>query len=220
MIFSKTQYLFFILTMIVSIIFSYYYIDRDVSMYFIQHADTYKQIGKTVSTMGESHWYIATAIFGALYFTYVKKNAIYQQRFLFLLYINIFSGLVSLISKMLFGRLRPWKLENGENGFGFLIAQNPDFTLLENIKYQIDMTIQNSTHYTSFPSGHTTTSMALFTYMMIFFPRYIYLWLSITIVSLASRILANDHFISDLMAGTLVGVISTLYIYSKMKDKI
>lgn len=206
--------------MSLAIVLSYHYIDKDVSLYFIQNADTFKQFGKSVSTIGESHWYIGSAILGALYFTYIKKNSIYKQRFLFLLYINIFSGLISLISKMFFGRLRPWKLENGDTGYGFLIAQNPDFTLLENINYQIEMLMQNSTHYTSFPSGHTTTSMAVLTYMMILFPKYIYLWVSFTIVSLASRILANDHFVSDLIAGTLVGVISTLYIYSKMKEKI
>jgi len=220
MIFSKKQYLVFIISSIVLIFLSYFYIDREISMYFIQNADTFKAFGKNVSKLGESHWYFAIAIFGAIYYTYVKKNEIYKQRFLFLLYINIFSGLISLITKPLFGRLRPWKLENGEDGFGFLIAQNPNFSFLENINYQITMILKDSTHYSSFPSGHTTTSMAIFTYMCILFPKYIYLWISITFVAVASRILANDHFISDLFAGSLVGVISTLYIYSKIKEKI
>ena len=220
MIFSKTQYFLFIILMSVAIFLSYHFIDRDVSTYFMERADVYKQFGKSMSTIGESHWYIGVAVFGALYYTLVKKNGVYKNRFLFLLYVNVFSGLVSLVLKMLFGRLRPWKLENGENDYGFLIAQNPDFSLLENINYQISMTLQNSTHYTSFPSGHTTTSMAVFTYMSILFPKYVYLWLSVTLVSLMSRILANDHFVSDLMAGTLVGVLSTMYVYSKMKDKI
>ncbi|MEA1982262.1 MAG: phosphatase PAP2 family protein [Campylobacterota bacterium] len=220
MIFSRKQYLFFIITMIILIVVSYNYIDRDVSMYFIHNADIYREFGKTMSAIGESHWYFATAILGALYYTYIKQNPIYKQRFLFLLYINLFSGLISLIAKIFFGRLRPWKLEEPENSYGFLVMQNPDFTLLESVKFQINILIENSTPYVSFPSGHTTTSMAVFTYMMILFPRYLYLWFSITLVSITSRVLANDHFISDLMAGTLVGVISTLYIYSKMKDKI
>lgn len=220
MIFSKKQYLFYILGMTSLIFLSYFYVDRDVSMYFIKHADTYKVFGKTMSTLGESQWYIGVAVLGALFFTFVNKNKLLTQRFLFLFYVNIFSGLISVISKFFFGRLRPWKLENGENGFGFLIAQNPDFTLLENINYQISMLLKESTHYSSFPSGHTTTSMAVFTYMSILFPKYIYLWFTITIIGVGSRILANDHFVSDILAGMLVGVLSTLYIYSKMKDKI
>ena len=206
--------------MIVMIFFSYNYVDKTVSYYFIEHANLYKHFGKKISMIGESHWYIITAILGALYFTYVKKNSIYTQRFLFLLYANLFSGIISVITKMLFGRLRPWKLENGGDGYGFLIAQNPDFTLLENIKYQISMLMQNSTHYTSFPSGHATTVMAMFTFISLLFPRYIPLWTLIALVGVGGRILANDHFISDILAGTLVGTLSTLYIYSKMKDKI
>ncbi len=206
--------------MIALIFFSYFYVDRSVSMYFIEHADTYKKFGKTMSMLGESHWYIGAALLGALYYGFVNKNKIYTQRFLFLLYINIFSGLISVILKMFFGRLRPWKLENGGNDFGFLFFQNPDFTFMQNLHYQLTMLSQNSTHYTSFPSGHTTTSMAVFTYMSILFPKYIYVWLSITVVGVGSRILANDHFVSDVLAGAMLGILSTLYIYSKMKDKI
>ncbi|QSZ41677.1 phosphatase PAP2 family protein [Sulfurimonas aquatica] len=220
MIFSKKQLLIFTLIMSLLIVLSYFTLDRAVSLYFIENADTYKVFGKTVSTLGESHWYIGSAILGALYFGYVKKNSLYTQRFLFLLYANIFSGLVSLVSKMFFGRLRPWKLENGGDGFGFLISQNPDYTLMQNIKYQIDMLIENSTHYSSFPSGHTTTSITVFTVLMLLFPRYVYIWLPITLLGIVSRLLANDHFVSDLLAGTIVGLLSTLYIYSKMKSKV
>lgn len=220
MIFSKQQYFIFILSMIALIFFCYFYVDRAVATYFIEHADTYKVFGKKMSTLGESQWYIGSAIVGALYFTYIKKNELYKQRFLFLLYANIFSGLLSIVLKTVFGRIRPWKLENGDNLYGFLIAQNPDFTFLQNIKYQINMILQNSTYYTSFPSGHTITSSAVFVYLYILFPRYLYLWLAFTIMSIASRILANDHFISDVLAGILVGVLSTLFVYSKMKEKI
>ena len=220
MIFSKKQYLFFILTLTFLIFLSYFYIDRDVSIYFIEHADTYKKFGKTLSTLGESHWYIGIAVLGALYYRFVGKNTLYLQRFLFLLYANLFSGLISVILKPLFGRLRPWKLENGENGFGFLLSQNPDFSFWENINYQITMLAKESTHYSSFPSGHTTTSMAVFTYMSLLFPKHIPLWGTITVIGVGSRILANDHFVSDILAGIIIGVLCTLFVYSKMKEKI
>lgn len=220
MIFSKKSYFIFIATMIALIIFSYFYIDRDVSMYFIAHADTYKIFGKKISIIGESHWYFIIAILGALYYTYIKRNKVFQQRFLFLLYVNIFSGLISIVLKMFFGRLRPWKLENGENRFGFLINENPDFTFMQDVHYQIKNLIENSTFYTSFPSGHTVTTMAVFTYAMILFPRYFYLWTTLAIMGVGGRILANDHFISDILAGSLVGILSALFIYSKMKEKI
>ncbi len=220
MIFSKLQFTLFITITLALIVLSYLYIDKTVSLYFIEHADTYKAFGKMVSKLGESHWYIGIALLGIIYYKYIKTDELYKQRFLFLLYVNIFSGITSVILKMLIGRLRPWKLENGDDGFGFLIAQNPDFTLVQNINYQVNMLVQNSTHYSSFPSGHATTSLSVFTLMMLLFPKQYYLWIPITMLAVSARILANDHFISDILAGTLVGVLSTLFIYSKMKDKI
>jgi len=220
MIFSKLQLTLFITTTLLLIVLSYFFIDKSISLYFIEHADTYKTFGKEISRLGESHWYIAIALIGILYYKFIKTNELYKQRFLFLLYANIFSGLISVISKMLIGRLRPWKLENGGDDFGFLLSQNPNFSFLENINYQIEMLVQNSTHYSSFPSGHTTTSLTMFTVMMILFPKQYYLWIPITLIAVSARILANDHFISDVLAGVLLGTLSTLFIYSKMKEKI
>ena len=218
--FSTKIYTIYILSMLSLIILCYFTIDREISLYFIEHSDTFKIIGKKISMLGESHWYIIIALLGATYFTFVKKNSLYTQRFLFLLYANLFSGLISLVSKLFFGKLRPWKLENGDDGFGFLFFQNPDFTFLQNINYQITMLLKDSTHYTSFPSGHSTTTVAVFTYMVLLFPKYTYIWLSVALVGLSGRILANDHFISDVLAGALVGSLATLYIYNKMKEKL
>lgn len=219
MIFSKKQIIIFMIFMILLIFISYFYIDKNISFYFIQHAEIYKYFGKTASIIGESQWYIGVAILGSVY-AYFKKNLLYLHRFLFLLYVNLFSGLVSLVFKMLSGRLRPWKLENGGDGYGFLINQNSDFTFLQNIHYQFSILLHDSTPNTSFPSGHTTTMFAMFTYMSILFPKYIYLWLSIAVFTAVSRILANDHFFSDIVGGIIVGTLCTMFIYSKIKDKI
>ncbi|MDF1877631.1 phosphatase PAP2 family protein [Sulfurimonas sp. SAG-AH-194-L11] len=220
MIFSKLQIALFISLMSLLIVLSYFYIDKTISLYFIEHADKYKSVGKELSKLGESHWYIGIALIGIFYYKFIKTNELYKQRFLFLLYANLFSGIISIITKMLIGRLRPWKLENGNDGFGFLIAQNPNFSFFENLSYQVSMLLKDSTHYTSFPSGHTTTSLTVFTFMMILFPKQYYVWIPITLLGVSARILANDHFLSDVLGGTLVGVLCTLFIYSKMKEKI
>lgn len=220
MILSKKQLFLFISTIVILIFCSYFFLDKNIAHYFIEHADTYKVFGKTASILGESHWYIGSAVLGALYYAFIQKNALYMQKFLFLLYANLFSGFISLILKLLFARLRPWKLENGGDAYGFLLTQNPDFSFLENIKYQFSILLADATPNTSFPSGHTTTMFVLFTYLSILFPRYIYLWLSFALFGAISRILANDHFLSDTLAGILVGTLATLFIYSKVKGKI
>lgn len=220
MIFSKKIYLLFISTLVSFIIFSYFFLDRKVAEYFLANIPTYELIGDYISVIGESHWYLGSGLIGFLFFKYYKKNKLYEYRFLFLLYVNLFSGIISLLLKWLFARIRPWGLRPGHNEFEFLAFSNWDMGFVEKMKYHLTTLIESPTTYSSFPSGHTTTVFAVITYLSILFPKYIYLWLSMAIVVASSRILANDHFISDLFAGMIVGVISTLFIYSKMKDKI
>ena len=220
MIFSKKQYVLYILSLISLIFVSYFFIDKTIAKYFLSHVSTYEGIGDFISILGESHWYIGTAVIGFIIFKYFKKNELFAQRFLFLLYVNIFSGLISLILKFLFGRIRPWGMRNGGEDYGFLLFQNFDMGFIEKMKYHVITLSDAPTTYTSFPSGHTTTVFTAFAYLSILFPKYLYLWLGIAVVLAGSRLLANDHFLSDIFAGIMIGTISSIFIYSKMKEKI
>ena len=220
MIFSKKQYVLFILSLLSLIFISYFFIDKIIAKYFIANVSTYEHIGDFISIGGESHWYIGTAVIGFIIFKYFKKNELFAQRFLFLLYVNIFSGLISLVLKFLFGRIRPWGMRNDGDEYGFLLFQNFDMGFLEKMKYHVITLSDAPTTYTSFPSGHTTTVFTVFAYLSILFPKYLYLWLSIAVVLAGSRLLANDHFLSDIFAGIMIGTISSIFIYFKMKEKI
>ena len=220
MIFSKKQYFIFIVSFVFMSVFAYFFVDKTIARYFLANVQTYEPLGDFISIWGESHWYIGTAIFGFILFKYFKKNEVYAQRFLFLLYINLFSGLTSLVLKHLFGRIRPWGLRNDGDAYGFLLFQNFDMGFIEKMKYHAITLADAPTTNTSFPSGHTTTVFTVFTYLCLLFPKYLTLWLTFAVILSSSRLLANDHFLSDIFAGILVGVISTLFIYSKMKDKI
>lgn len=220
MIFSKKHYFIFVFTFVSMSFFSYFFVDKIIANYFLNNIKTYESIGDFISIFGESHWYFATAILGFILFRFVKKNEVYAQRFLFLLYINLFSGLLSLILKQLFARMRPWGLKNEGDSYGFLLFQNFDMGFIEKMKYHFQTLSDAPTTYTSFPSGHTTTVFAMFTYLTILFPKYLFLWLGMAVILASSRLLANDHFLSDIFAGILIGTLSTLFIYSKMKEKI
>ncbi|EDZ62753.1 phosphatase, PAP2 family [Sulfurimonas gotlandica GD1] len=220
MIFSKKAYIVYILTLVLLMIVSYFTLDIRVAHFFLADANTYEPIGDFISIFGESHWYIGTAVLGYFFFKFYKKNELYQQRFLFLLYINLFSGIISLFSKWIFGRIRPWGMRNGNEDYGFLLFQNWDMSFIEKMKYHFTTLADAPTTYSSFPSGHTTTVFTAFTFLVILFPRYIYIWLSFAIVLSCSRILANDHFVSDIFAGILVGTLSTIFLYSKLRKKI
>ncbi|WP_294962317.1 phosphatase PAP2 family protein [Sulfurimonas sp.] len=220
MIFSKKAYTIYILTLTILAFVSYFTLDVRIAKYFLNDVKTYEPIGDLISVFGESHWYIGTAILGFLFFKYYKKNELYKQRFLFLLYINLFSGIISLFLKWIFGRIRPWGMRNGNDDYGFLLFQNFDMGFVEKMKYHFITLSDAPTTFTSFPSGHTTTVFAFFTFMSLFFPRYIFIWFVGAIILVSSRILANDHFLSDIFAGIMVGTISTIFLYSKLRGKI
>ena len=213
----KREYIIFLVLMTVLIFISYNYFDRDVAEYFLAHINTYEYIGNYISILGESHWYIGVAVIGLIYYKYFKPNELYKNRFLFLLYINIFSGVISLLLKWSFGRIRPWGLRPGHDEFGFMLFQNYDLSFLQKMQIHFATVFESPTTYSSFPSGHTITLFAVFTYLALLFPRYLYLWYSFAIITASSRILANDHFISDIFAGMIVGVGATLFLYSKIK---
>ena len=200
--------------------FSYLYLDRPIAEYFLAHASTYDALGDFLSIFGESNWYFATAIGGFLIFRFLKKNELYAQRFLFLLYINLFSGLLSLILKNLFGRIRPWGLRNGGDEYGFLLFQNFDMGIVEKFKYHIKTIADAATTYTSFPSGHSTTIFATAAYLWLLFPKQRFIWLGIALLLVSGRLMDSDHFLSDITSGALLGTLSTLYMYSKLKEKI
>jgi membrane-associated phospholipid phosphatase len=220
MIFSKKTYFFYIASMLAAIFISYFFLDKNIALYFLKNKETYEALGDFISIFGESHWYIGTAVIGYLVFKYFKQNELLKNRFLFLLYANLFSGFISIALKFLFGRIRPWGLRNNGDEYGFLLFQNFDMSFIEKFKYHFATVTDAPTTYTSFPSGHTTTVFAAFTYLSILFPKYIYLWLCFAIIFASARLLDSDHFLSDILGGVLVGTISTIFIYSKMRSKV
>ena len=217
---SKKRYIFNIMITLLVIVFSYFYLDKPIAYYFINHTKTYDSLGAFLSIFGESTWEFTIAPLGFIFFRYYKKNELYAQRFLFLLYINIFSGFLSVILKNIFGRMRPWGLKDGGHEYGFLLFQNFDMGILEKFKYQIHVLIDGATPHISFPSGHSTTIFTVAVYLWLLFPKQWFLWFFTAFILASGRILANDHYFSDIVAGALLGTLSTLYLYSKLKDKI
>ena len=200
--------------------FSYFFLDRPIAEYFLAHAATYDAFGDFLSIFGESNWYFATAIGGFLIFRILKKNELYAQRFLFLLYINLFSGLLSVILKNIFGRIRPWGLRNGGDEYGFLLFQNFNVGIIEKFKIHFKTLEDAATTYTSFPSGHATTLFAVAVYLWLLFPKQRLIWIGVALFLVSGRIMDSDHFLSDITAGALLGTLSTLYMYTKLKEKI
>jgi len=216
-----TKKLFFttLLIALPLIVISYNFVDRPVAEYFYTHQTAFHHFGKVLSLTGESQWYIGAGLLGFLFFKYIKDNELYKKRFLFLFYANIFSGLISILLKWMFSRVRPKGLHYSPEEYGFLLFQNYDKGFLEQLKYHYIMMYHHPSTYASFPSGHTVTIAATFTVMYLLFPRYLYLWVILGLTFASARVLAGDHFISDIIAGAVVGILATLFVYDKMNLK-
>jgi len=103
--------------------------------------------------------------------------------------------LITLSIKLIVGRLRPFEL--GLNTMPGLIES----------KY--------SKWDFSFPSNHASTSLASF----FFIPQgFRWAWAVISVIMMFSRIYFGLHYLSDLMAGALIGI-GISYVMSKYADR-
>jgi len=95
------------------------------------------------------------------------------------------AGLADDVLKIVFGRARPYLwLAGDDSGFGLL---------------------RYSAKFASFPSGHTTTSTAAALVFGALLPRGKYWFLLAALLIGLSRIVLDVHYLSDVIAGALLG---------------
>ena len=113
---------------------------------------------------------------------------------LFLFVAVAFSGLLTDLLKIFFGRARPRLLFHHElYSFSFF---------------------QISARMWSFPSGHANTIFALATACYLVAPRGRYLYFSVAVLVAISRVVVGDHYPSDIIMGAYLGVLTTVYLKS------
>jgi undecaprenyl-diphosphatase len=119
-----------------------------------------------------------------------------RQFFKFLLINVVVSGLLTDLLKILFGRSRPKLLfANADYGFHFL---------------------QFSAARWSFPSGHSTTAMAIALTLVLYYRRWGLLALVPAILTCLSRVALLQHYPSDVLAGAFVALLTTVVLQEKL----
>ncbi len=181
-----------IFAIIVFITISYFYFDIPIALYFHGIEDSLVvSIASVLTYLGEGIYYIVPSLILFLYWR--KRNPIYGKTALFIFATTASSGIIVNVLKIFFARFRP-KMYFSEQLYGF------DW-------------FHTGASMASFPSGHSTTAMGVWFAFALLLPKYRYLLLSIGVLIVSTRIIVTAHYLSDTVAGSLLGVIVTLICY-------
>jgi membrane-associated phospholipid phosphatase len=109
------------------------------------------------------------------------------------------AGLADDALKIVFGRARPYVwLAGDDSGFGFF---------------------RYGSKFASFPSGHTTTSVAAALALGAVFPRWRPAFLLAAFLIALSRIVLDVHYLSDVIAGALLGAMVAFLILTALRKR-
>ena len=173
---------------------SYLLLDVPVARFFSQFNDpVWRGSWKAVTNAGESQWYLFGGL--ALFVVFRNRNRLIAISGLFLSGTVSISGLAADLLKFIFGRARPkLLLEQGLYGFGFF---HTDFA------------------WTSFPSGHSATALSAALTLSLLLPRFRPAFFAAGIIIAASRVVLDQHYLSDIAAGSMLGVVTVTLLYQR-----
>ena len=181
-------FIIFFLCVLLCVI-SYYYWDLPLAIYCRGLGRSIIDIAKIVTILGDSLWYFIILVPAFIYFWFLAKNKLWSKRIIFILVSLSISGLLNLLIKWLAGRYRPNMLEKGYFGFNYF-----------GVGYDLN----------SFPSGHTVTAFSLAAAVSILFPRAGIAAFIIAISIGITRIILTSHYLSDVIAGAGIGILSAM----------
>lgn len=181
---------FFLLTLATSFLFivSYAFIDQPLARYFQNASPTLHAVFTQITRLGEGGVYLVPLgllFLGALW----RRRAALAWRAGFVFAAIALPGLLADIVKPVFGRARP-KLLFEQHLFGFTWSG------------------PHADRW-SFPSGHSVTVMALATALYAIYPRAWPAYAVLALAVMASRVIIDAHYLSDVIAGAYLGLVAT-----------
>lgn len=162
------------------VLWFFLYIDKPLANYlYTLDVSAHVPWLNVFTRLGESKYYLAGLLVLALFWRYVMHNRAWEMRTWFLWLCVFISNLICLVLKVFLGRARPdlWFHDQLYGFYGF----------------------HRDSLYWSFPSGHTTTIIGLACGLGLLFPRFAWLYLSMGVLVIVSRVLLLQHYLSDVM---------------------
>lgn len=181
---------FFALTLATAILgsVSYAFIDQPLARYFHDSSPILRAIFAAITRLGEGGVYLiplAVLLLAALW----RRRAALAWRAGFVFAAIAISGLLTDILKPVFGRARP-NLLFEQHLFGFTWSG------------------PHADRW-SFPSGHSVTIMALAAALYAIYPPAWPAYAALALAVMASRVVIDAHYLSDVVAGGYLGFIVT-----------
>ena len=167
-----------------------------VALIFIDKGDFILFFSERRSVFGDAFFRFVTLL-GEVYVYFIALIGLlfYRYRYAIILpAIGVSVALLSYFTKEFFAHERP-----------FLYYKNLD--LLDSIQFVEGIHVNGGT--TSFPSGHTMSAFAFYTFLVLVLPKKN--WISAALIILAllvgvSRIYLVQHFLQDVVVGAAIGV--------------
>ena len=167
----------------------YKFFDVPAALFFATADGMTKNVFELITSLGLSAPYLAAASAGFVLFRFIIKKPVPANISLFLFIAIVTSGLANDLIKVLVGRSRPCLLlTHGIYGF-------------KPFAHQYD--------YASFPSGHANTIAALCYGLSVATGRFKYILPIVALAVMASRIVLEAHFLSDVLFGAYLGIVIT-----------
>ena len=173
-------------------VISYIFADIKVALYFHTLSNTWLyNTFNVITDFGESQWYLIAGML--LFIVFRKTNPFRAYSGLFLSLSVAVSGVSADIIKYLAGRARPI-LYFSDRLYGFSSFH---------MEYE----------WISFPSGHAATGFSVALVLMTLYPKWRMLFFFAGLMIAFSRIFLTQHYISDVIFGSFLGIASTILLY-------
>jgi membrane-associated phospholipid phosphatase len=187
----KTKVIFFTLLSFSLTAMLIKFIDTPLSSYMLSLDREIYLLFDSFTDIGKSHWWLLGGLL--TYFIWREWSLVISKSGIFLFWSVALSGIFVNISKIIFGRVRPYHhFKSGEDGFHF---------------WQFDSS------FASFPSGHSATALSVTMVFSLLFPKYRFYILGAGVVLAFSRVVTLKHYLSDIFMGSLIGVVTVLILY-------
>lgn len=194
---TPTRWATAVILTILSALISFFYADIHIAAWMHMHQGAFSDyLFGNLTRLGQSEWYLVPGLL--LFLIFRTRTLRISLTGLFVFLSVAISGIAANIMKYLLPRARPGAyLNDGIYGFG-------NFALLH----------EWNDSWTSFPSGHSATVFSAAAIFALLYPRFRLLFFAAAALIAFSRIAVSKHFLSDVIAGSFLGIVSTILLYN------